>query len=748
MRTPRYVLGMLATVLFAMNFASAALAPAGSRPFTVKDAIRVASPQEEHGTALHVSPDKKRFFLVETYGDLSDGNRVFTLKVFGSDGASPPPRTPRVLASATLRTSTNDDAIRLARWTADGRAVVFLGIDGEHPSQLYRLDVDDSSLIRLLPNSNQDMVAYDVRGDICVFVAKVGTPPTRPAGWALTDESMLQLLFPKEAAEFHEYALFVSRNHGAPRQISPASRSAILAYAGIGVSPDGRKVAVSWPPADVPKQWERYLTGGGAIPAGAPLVNVLQYQLIDLDTDRRRPLVDAPLGFATGDFSSPQVVWTKDGRSVFLSNTLQPLSEKAPPSKHSAVLKIDVGQPSRTPELVLASADFSPGERMTALHVDDEGARVNVETFVPAGERNSPQGGVGKHGMLRVERVPQGWHLAKKTAESEGGAETSEGRVWIAEDANHPPRLMIARENREPAELYDFNPWLSEVRLQPIRQITWRDKENHPWSGGIALPPRSNDGHKPPLIVALKFHDPTRFRPDGPYTTAFATQALVAKGFAVLELNSFDPAAEGTANEGPTQMRAIESAVDFAADTYQVDSNRVGLIGFSRTTFHVIYSLVNSQRRFAAATVSDGLDGGYVQYQLFTLNHFGGYVGNLFAKMQGGEPFGPGLDAWRRSAAMFNLDRVKTPLRVEMIGNSSVLQEWELYSSLKLLHKPVEAFWIPEGTHVLVKPRERYLSQQSTVEWFDYWINGAVSSEPLEPDQYRRWEALKQRPRD
>ena len=41
-------------------------------------------------------------------------------------------------------------------------------------------------------------------------------------------------------------------------------------------------------------------------------------------------------------------------------------------------------------------------------------------------------------------------------------------------------------------------------------------------------------------------------------------------------------------------------------------------------------------------------------------------------------------------------------------------------------------------------PHERYLSQQSTVEWFDYWINGSASPEPLEPDQYRRWDALKQ----
>jgi len=326
-----------------------------------------------------------------------------------------------------------------------------------------------------------------------------------------------------------------------------------------------------------------------------------------------------------------------------------------------------VYQLSKNRKEFIAEVTQKSTERIKELRPSADGSGVEIETYMSASsyDPNPEKKRTATRRVSRFESTPQGWRVAEQSAwTSVGDVVMAGNKVRVEEDANTPPRLVMEREGRKPVVLHDFNPWLSEVHLQPIRPVTWRDKENHPWSGGIALPPSSGKNGKPPLILALKFHEPRRFSPDGPYTTAFATQALAAKGFAVIELDAVDPPSYETEREGPTEMRGIESAIDFAATAYGVDADRVGLIGFSRTSYYVVHTLVNSQKRFVAATLSDGVDGGYVQYQAYTLNHFGGYLGRAFAQMQGGHPFGKGLDAWRKNAAMFNLDRVKTPLRV------------------------------------------------------------------------------------
>jgi hypothetical protein len=45
--------------------------------------------------------------------------------------------------------------------------------------------------------------------------------------------------------------------------------------------------------------------------------------------------------------------------------------------------------------------------------------------------------------------------------------------------------------------------------------------------------------------------------------------------------------------------------------------------------------------------------------------------------------------------------------------------------------------------HILVKPHERYISQQSAVDWYDFWLNGHEDPDPAKRDQYTRWRELR-----
>lgn len=110
----------------------------------------------------------------------------------------------------------------------------------------------------------------------------------------------------------------------------------------------------------------------------------------------------------------------------------------------------------------------------------------------------------------------------------------------------------------------------------------------------------------------------------------------------------------------------------------------------------------------------------------------------------GTKPFGDELKVWIRSARGFNLDKMKTPLRIEDISTTdAVLGEWEIYASLRLQNKPVDLISFPDGVHELVKPWERMASQQGNVDWFRFWLKGEEDPDPAKTVQYARWRELR-----
>jgi hypothetical protein len=52
-------------------------------------------------------------------------------------------------------------------------------------------------------------------------------------------------------------------------------------------------------------------------------------------------------------------------------------------------------------------------------------------------------------------------------------------------------------------------------------------------------------------------------------------------------------------------------------------------------------------------------------------------------------------------------------------------------------------WWPRENTpHILVQPAQRYASQQSAVDWFDFWLNEDEDPDPAKATQYARWKGL------
>jgi hypothetical protein len=184
-------------------------------------------------------------------------------------------------------------------------------------------------------------------------------------------------------------------------------------------------------------------------------------------------------------------------------------------------------------------------------------------------------------------------------------------------------------------------------------------------------------------------------------------------------------------------MAAYEGAIDHLDKMGLINRNRVGIIGFSRTVYHVKYALTHSKFQFAAATLADGIDAGYFEYEVFP------EIKDTDEALNGGAPFGPSLDLWLQNAPGFKLDRVNCPIRIEAYGLTSVLEGWEWFVGLSRLRKAVDFILLSRGTHTLVRPWDRMLSQQGNVDWFSFWLQGEEDPERRKLDQYDRWRQLR-----
>src|SRR5262249_44987132 len=154
---------------------------------------------------------------------------------------------------------------------------------------------------------------------------------------------------------------------------------------------------------------------------------------------------------------------------------------------------------------------------------------------------------------------------------------------------------------------------LSGIRLGKVSVLHWKDAGGHQWVAGLLMPPDYVSGRKYPLVIQTHGFAEHRFLTDGGYTTALAARPLTSAGIVVLQM-PYNPEHLVTAQEIPDQVLGFESAVDLLTARGIIDPARVGIIGFSRTCYHVEGALIKDPWRFAAATIADGVDESYLQY--------------------------------------------------------------------------------------------------------------------------------------
>jgi dipeptidyl aminopeptidase/acylaminoacyl peptidase len=702
---------------------------------TVADSITMTRLADERyflggpseGRVAIVSPDGTRFVVVLQKGNLETNTNDFYLLLYKTAEAFKSPAPEIVL---TLSSSSNRPAIRDVKWLSDNEHVVFIGENSNEFPMLYMFSVDKRQLKKVTTNTTP-IVAYDVTADggEILYEAdpplkkKIDTEQIRRNGIVITTEELVDILagdcrsFRPTWAIGEQLFLKVPGKDATEIPIV----NVLFRDFPISMSPDGRYAIILVHVRQIPEIWSRYqdktlrekLSEKRRI---GEAFSVRQYVLVDTATQRADPLLVAPLA------GMSNVAWASDGRSVVIDGTYLPLSvtdqvERALREKKTFVAEVKI--PSR--EIIKVT-----DQDLRLQKWDQKTGRILLK----------PVNADATRGSVAFERVGSTW---RETAiRWEDTRTNTRVDAELKEDMNTPPKIFVSDPTtKREALLLDLNPQFGDLQFGRVQALSWKTKDGREADGGLYLPPDYLPGRRYALVIQTHGFTKARFWVDGPWSSSFAAQALAGKGVVVLQVNSFafkddrDDSYVLTTEEAPRVMANYEGAIDHLDEIGLIDRKRVGIIGFSRTVYYVGYMLTHSEYQFAAATLTDGIDAGYFQAIAFGAGES--------ASLNGGPPFGASLSHWLRNSPAFNLDKVSTPVRLEALGPVAVLESWEWFSGLSQLKKPVDLIYLPYAPHLLIKPWERMVSQQGSVDWFTFWLNGQEDQDPAKAKQYARW---------
>jgi dipeptidyl aminopeptidase/acylaminoacyl peptidase len=744
--------------------------------FGVKDAIAMNrfSDLSETGSGADAlsSPDGKYFAVVTSKGDLQTNTIESALSIFkASDVLGKLNQTTadrfqirrvvcrlRSIPQGPVSVSYNP-VISSLRWSSDSQELYFLGTISNGVHRLYRASPEGRETRSVTPASF-DVRYFDLARNSVIFTrwlslstqSKV-SPSRRMSesvgAYSVTGRTIDEILFPHWGPAVYRTELWraQSRKFGFHLELISRFSSPTCDFWPelLSVSPQGEFAVALLPVRKILKQWESYVPAHRGNEArwlrihaddnrmtSPRYVKALkQYALINLKKRSVEALIDAPEADPLGYPEAVKAAWSTDGQQVLVTNTFLPLNNTGGTEASERLLPcMAVSVQVRTARLdcvAFAADDFVRGAPQRVL----EDASYGEDRDEVRLRFSSPLGS----SILETYHLQSGrWRRASAASEL---LPRPAMNIALRQSLSEPPTLWATdTRSKKSVMLWNPNPQFAQIKFGEVSRFNWKDDAGNAWQGELIKPPGCRPGERHPLVIQVYDYAEGKFFPDQIFPTAMAARPLSSAGIVVLQMRKRSSHSLNE-QEASDHLRGMEAAVRSLAEVGLVDPARVGVVGFSWTCWYVEYALIKRPQLFSAAVIADGNDNSYMEYHLWGATN--PLLRYQIEAINGGAPVGDNLMNWLYSAPGFQLDHVVTPLQIEAIGPSSVLLEWELYSSLQLQSKPVDLIYFPEGEHLLQKPLERLASEQGSVDWFRFWLEGFEDPDPKKAGQYKRW---------
>jgi hypothetical protein len=725
------------------------------KTFTLADEIRLAhfgDPYTVQAEMVRFSPDGNYFAVDTERGDLNLNRVEDSLRFYRSRDVkdfldhSIELRLPSPVWLVN-RSDKEGPVIKGWRWLADSSGVAFVESTTGGNQHLILANLREK-IVEQLTSTKELVNDFDVR-DRNHYVYTV-------AGWAETDKwqaerqgpaivgtgrTLYDLVFPDDpitksiagGTNLKLWAVVGNKRFEVKHNRTPV----ILSRGGLALSPDGSSLVTMLPVPEVPSSWESlypppFTSDPFRIRAGS---SARQYVRINLQTGSIQALTNAPISADGGWFTLGSPSWSSDGQAVLLPGTFLESNDHAPSRPCVAVVDL----PSNTHTCV----EVLKGRTETGI---EEGYhRIGGARFVGGSRQRvivifHNYDNFWSIGTTEYRRTTEAWRVTDRSV-GDPEAKHNSFEIRVKQGINEAPQL-VAMDEQKSLVIWNPNPQLKNFELGDASVYIWKDTNGHGRRGGLYKPINYKLGERYPLVIQTHGFLESEFEPSGVFPTAFAARALSAAGIVVLQVGAVGDCPTATPDEGACNVSGLESVARQLVSDGLVDPEKIGIIGFSRTCFHVMELLTTGSTRVKAASITDGFMVTYLQYMLASGD------GNRVAKeanpIIGAQPFGVDLQQWLKRSPGFNLDKITAPLLVVGEGPTSLLFfMWEPYAGLRYLRKPVDLIMLHTDEHVLTNPAVRMASQGETVDWFRFWLKDEEDPDPAKAAQYDRWRKLR-----
>lgn len=654
-----------------------------------------------------VSPNGANVAVVLQKGDLARNSREFSLLVFRDVGLRQDPQADTV---AKFITRTNRPGITQVAWLSN-EVLTFIGESEDGIPQVYTLDWHSKELVRRTHAAHGVTAFKAINGGATLIYASediVSDPSSfvalRAHGFTVPSDVQLNDLIAGRwdriargdapSLTLHVVRLGEEASVALPdtKTFGRSMLNEPFAEHNLSLSPSGEIALLRYRPTVIPTGWAEYEDAD----LRKHLADGSVYTwwiVLDLRTGAAWPLTGGPSVMPMNSVPA----WTADGAAAILVDDFLPLTGA------------DVVQRS-----------LRVRGRLTA----EVNVRTGTATILPSTTS----------------------HPVKSFIE-------------VREGLTDPWKLVAPdRGNNRGKVIYDPNRavWATH-RLARVTLLEWRARSGAQLTAGLYWPLDYRKGERYPLLIQTHGFRSDQFSPEGHATTGYAAQPLAANGVMVVQAfqctKECDSSQRNLLTEGQKVQEGLEGLIDRLDALGLIDRNRVALQGYSRSCFHELYFMTHSDYSIAAMSCTDGIDGSYLQYLI--LVPFMPDLATTFDALNGGPPFGPTLKTWMGRAPGFLLDRIHAPVQLTALADGiSLLEEWEPFAGLIAQGKAAELKFIPDAAHTIVRPWERFTSQQGAVDWFRFWLQGYERSVPIVEaeetvkslnDQYARWHQLREK---
>ena len=277
-------------------------------------------------------------------------------------------------------------------------------------------------------------------------------------------------------------------------------------------------------------------------------------------------------------------------------------------------------------------------------------------------------------------------------------------------------------------QITDLHKKIEDWSFGHIETIRWPSKDGTEIEGVLRKPKEFSSKKKYPLVFIIH-GGPASFDAESLFSSnelvyypgvQFANQDIlvlkvnyrgsIGRGQAFLELNKD--------NLGIGDMWDVESAIDYLDEQGFVDTDRIGIMGWSQGGYISAFVGINS-KRFKAASVGAGISDWYTY-------HISNDIPQFTTHYLSDSPY-RNRELYEKTAPISNIKNAQTPILIqhgEVDKRVPLSNAKELYRGLKEMGIPVELFIYPGMGHPVNRPKENRAIMYQNFNWFNHYLLG------------------------